>query len=66
LCIYLLPRIALGVPVYAEITNLCDYRFQRDILCKHCVRQATEIAYLNYMRDADSPPFDKPDNYDEE
>jgi hypothetical protein len=49
-----------------KVTSLCEYRWRRGILCKHCARKAAELVYLNRMRDLDSPPFDRPDGYDEE
>jgi hypothetical protein len=50
----------------SKVTSLCHYRWERGIPCKHCARKAAELVYLNRMRDADSPPFDRGDDYDEE
>jgi hypothetical protein len=49
-----------------NIIDLCEYRFRRGILCKHCVRSAAEFMFLNAMRDMDSPDFEPPEGYDEE
>ncbi len=52
-----------------KVVGLCEYRKDRGIRCKHCDRKYADMTsedFLNKMRDADSPPFDRPEGYDEE
>ena len=48
------------------VVSLCEYRKARGLPCKHCKREELEALFLNKMRDVDSPPFPKPEGYDEE
>jgi hypothetical protein len=50
----------------ATVTNLCEYRYRKGLVCAHCKKITDEIDYLNKMRDIDSPPFEQADGYDEE
>ena len=46
----------------ADIIYLCEVHRERSIFCRNC----QEMRYMLMMRDADSPPLERPDGYDEE
>ncbi len=52
-----------------KVVGLCEYRAKRGIVCKHCSKKYSDMTaedFLNKMRDCDSPPFERPEGYDEE